>query len=202
MRENLIKTILGFYDQNGEFQKNDRYSDRYQSVYTKSDDNSHWLVAIPHDNNRLEIHQTDEHGVIITRDTYESKGNTVSCLSVERLQEDSRRMVGFSADEINLIYQFGESGKTGLLAMLNEMLPRIKDTDTSRTVSLTIDKLSSLSPEVCSMLISSTKCRKLYERDHSIRERIAKAKEQLKHPTTDEQKNKRENHVKRGEQSL
>ena len=40
MRENLIKTILGFYDQNGEFQKNDRYSDRYQSVYTKSDDNS------------------------------------------------------------------------------------------------------------------------------------------------------------------
>ena len=77
MQENLIKTILGFYDQNGEFQKNDRYSDRYQSVYTKSDDNSHWLVAIPNDNNRLEIHQTDEHGVIITRDTYESKGNTV-----------------------------------------------------------------------------------------------------------------------------
>ena len=61
MRENLIKTILGFYDQNGEFQKNDRYSDRYQSVYTKPDDNLHWLVAIPHDNNRLEIHQTDEH---------------------------------------------------------------------------------------------------------------------------------------------
>ena len=104
MQENQIHTILGFYDQNQEFQKNDRYSDRYQSVYTKPDDNLHWLVAIPHDNNRLEIHQTDEHGVIITRDTYESKGNTVSCLSVERLQEDSRRMVGFSADEINLIY--------------------------------------------------------------------------------------------------
>ena len=202
MQENQIKTILGFYDQNEEFLKNDKYSDRYQSVYTKQDDNSHWLVAIPHDNNRLEIHQTDEHGVIITRDTYESKGNTVSCLSVERLQEDSKRMVSFSADEINLIYQFGESGKTGLLAMLNEILPRIKDTDTSRTVSLTIDKLSSLSPKVCTMLISSTKCRKLYERDHSIRERIAKAKEQLKYPTTDEQKNKRENHVKRGEHSL
>lgn len=65
MQENLIITILGFYDQNKEFQKNDRY----QSVYTKQDDNLHWLVAIPHDNNRLEIHQTDEHGVIITRDT-------------------------------------------------------------------------------------------------------------------------------------
>ena len=74
MRENLIKTILGFYDQNGEFQKNDRYSDRYQSVYTKPDDNLHWLVAIPHDNNRLEIHQTDEHGVIITRDRLTESG--------------------------------------------------------------------------------------------------------------------------------
>ena len=200
MQENLIKTILGFYDQNGEFQKNDRYSDRYQSVYTKSDDNSHWLVAIPHDNNRLEIHQTDEHGVIITRDTYESKGNTVSCLSVERLQEDSWRMVGFSADEIHLIYQFGENGKTGTLAMLNELSPRIKDTDTSRTVSLTIDKLSSLSPEVCSMLISSVKCRKVYERDHSIRERLAKAKEQTKQSRTNEQKINREHNVKRGGQ--
>ena len=99
--------------------ENFRYSDRYQSVYTKSDDNSHWLVAIPHDNNRLEIHQTDEHGVIITRDTYESKGNTVSCLSVERLQEDSRRMVDFSADEINLIYQFGENGKSATIAEIS-----------------------------------------------------------------------------------
>lgn len=40
---------------------------------------------------------------------YENKGNTVSCLSVERLQEDSRSMVSFSTDEINLIYQFGEN---------------------------------------------------------------------------------------------
>ena len=104
------------------------------------------------------------------------KGNTVSCLSVERLQEDSRRMVDFSADEINVIYQFGENGKSATIAGLHEILPRIKDTDTYRTVSLTMDKLSSLSPEVCSMLISSVKCRKLYECDHSIRERLAKAK--------------------------
>ena len=200
MQENQIHTILGFYDQNQEFQKNDRYSDRYQSVYTKPDDNLHWLVAIPHDNNRLEIHQTDEHGVIITRDTYESKGNTVSCLSVERLQEDSRRMVDFSADEINLIYQFGENGKSATIAGLHEILPRIEDTDTYRTVSLTMDKLSSLSPEVCSMLISSVKCRKLYECDHSIRERLAKAKEQLKQSITDEQKINRERHRKRGGQ--
>lgn len=84
--------------------------------------------------------------------------------------------------------------------MLNELSPRIKDTDTSRTVSLTIDKLSSLSPEVCSMLISSVKCRKVYERDHSIRERLAKAKEQTKQSRTNEQKINREHNVKRGGQ--
>ena len=66
--------------------------------------------------------------------------------------------------------------------------------------SLTMDKLSSLSPEVCSMLISSVKCRKLYECDHSIRERLAKAKEQLKQSITDEQKINRERHRKRGGQ--
>ena len=139
-----------------------------------------------------------KNGVIITIDTYESKGNTVSCLSVERLQEDSRRMVDFSADEINLIYQFGENEKSATIAGLHEILPKIKDTDTYRTVSLTMDKLSSLSPEVCSMLISSVKCRKLYECDHSIRERLAKAKGQLKQSITDEQKINRERHRKRG----
>ena len=66
--------------------------------------------------------------------------------------------------------------------------------------SLTMDKLSSLSPEVCSMLISSVKCRKLYECDHSIRERLAKAKEQTKQSRTNEQKINREHNVKRGGQ--
>lgn len=188
MKKNQIQTILGFYDRNQEFQKNDRFSDRTQSVYTKPDDNSHWLVVIPHDNNRLEIHQTDEHGVITAVDNYESKGNTVSCLNVERLQENSRKMIAFTPDEINMIYQYGENGKPELLAMLNEILPVIKDTYNRNIVSQTIDKISSLSPEVCSELISSVRCRKLYERDCSIRERLAKAKQQSEQSRTNGQK--------------
>ena len=113
------------------------------------------------------------------------------------------RIVGvdLSADEINLIYQFGENGKSATIAGLHEILPRIKDTDTYRTVSLTMDKLSSLSPEVCSMLISYVKCRKLYECDHSIRERLAKAKEQVMQSRTNEQKITRKSHVK-GRESI
>ena len=97
-------------------------------------------------------------------------------------------MISFTADEINLIYQYGENEQSGLLAMLTGILPRIRDADTARMVSQTIDKISSLSPEVCSMLISSVNCRKIYERDHSIRERLAKAKEQANQPRTNEQK--------------
>ena len=81
--------------------------------------------------------------------------------------------------------------------MLNQLSPRIKDTDTSRTVSLTIDKLSSLSPEVCSMLISSVKCRKVYELDHSIREIHAKAKKQTKQTRTNEHKINKKHNVKK-----
>ena len=188
MKKNQIQTILAFYDRDQEFQKDDRYSDISQSVYTKPDDNSHWLVAIPHDNKRLAIHQTDEHGVITAIDKYESKGNTISCLSVERLQERSRKMISFTPDEINMIYQYGEKGKPELLAMLNEILPVIKDTELRRIVSQTIDKISSLSQEVCSALISSVRCRKLYERDNSIRERLAKAKKQAEQSRTNSQK--------------
>ena len=60
-----------------------------------------------------------------------------------------------------------------------------------------MDKLSSLSPEVCSMLISYVKCRKLYECDHSIRERLAKAKEQLKQSITDEQREQAKQRMKK-----
>ena len=188
MKENQIQTILGFYDREHEFQKNNRYSDRRQSDYTKPDDNSHWLVAIPHDNNRLEIHQTDERGVITAIDNYEIKGNTVSCLSTERLQENSRKMIAFTPDEINMIYQYGENGKPELLAMLDEILPVIKDPYNRSIVRQTIDKISSLSQEVCSALILSVRCRKLYERDCSIRERLVKAKQQSEQTRTNEQK--------------
>ena len=180
MKENHTKTILGFYDTNAEFMRNDRYSDSSQTVYTKAGDKYHWLVSKPLDNNRLEIHQTDEHGRIIARDTYESQRNTIKCLGVERLQEDGKRMVQFTSDEIDMLYQFGANGKNGTLAMLNEILPSIKDPATNRIVNQTICKLSFLTPEVGSMLISSIKNRKLYERDSSIRQRLAKAKKETK----------------------
>ena len=122
--------------------------------------------------------------MITTRDTYESQGNTFKCLCVERLQMDDRHMIQFTADEEDMVYQFGENGKSCTLAMLNQVIPRIKDPTTKEIVSQIVSKLSSLAPEVCSMLISSINNRKNYERDASVRERLAKAKEDTKHTVT------------------
>lgn len=205
MKDSHIKTILEFYDANAEFTRNDRYSDSFQTVYTRPNDEFHWLVAKSLDYKRLEIHQTDKHGLITTRDTYESQGNTFKCLCVERLQMDDRHMIQFTADEEDMVYQFGENGKSCTLAMLNQVIPRIKDPTTKEIVSQIVSKLSSLAPEVCSMLISSINNRKNYERDASVRERLAKAKEDTKHTVTTVVKTKgkeQRRHGAHGEQSL
>nr|WP_187142640.1 hypothetical protein [Acetivibrio ethanolgignens] len=86
--------------------------------------------------------------------------------------------------------------------MLNEILPSIKDPATNRIVSQTICKLSSLTPEVGSMLILSIKNRKLYERDSSIKQRLAKAKKETKCTITTETETREEKQGKRGERSL
>ena len=179
MNEYQMQTIIGFYDQNQEYQKNEKFSDIYETVYTKGTNNSDWLVAIPRNNSHLEIHQTDEQGVIIARDIYESEGNKVVLSSAERLTEDGKGTVVFRADEINLIYQFGVNTKEETLAMMKAMLPRIKENETGKIVSDTIDKVSVISPESFSKLVSSVKCCKIYERDYSIRERLARAKKQV-----------------------
>jgi hypothetical protein len=199
MKDSQTKKILGFYDENAEFVRNDRYSDSSQTVYTRPDDKYHWLVAKPQGKNRLEVHQSDEHGVITARDTYESQKNAFKCVDVERLQADGKHRVHFSEDEVNLVYQYGEGGKDTMLAMLNQILPRIKDPILKDIVTQTADKVSSLAPEVCASLISSVKNRKIYERDCSIRERLAKAKAQSKQSVTSEQK---KTVSRRGEQSL
>jgi len=176
MKDNQIKIILGFYDEDAEFIRNDRYSDDYQTVYTKRDDKYHWLVAKPLNKNQLVIHQTDNHGVITAIDIYESHRNTFKCVNVIRLQADGKDKVHFNNDEINLVYQHGEGGKYDTLAMMNQTLLRIKDPIFKDIVSRTVDKLSSLTPEVCSKLIIYAKNRKVYEKNRSITERLIKTK--------------------------
>lgn len=197
MKWEHIDKIKSYYDKAGEFKLNDRYSGEQGAVYTKDGDKYHWLVLEQKGKSGLEVRQTDGHGRITARDSYEGAKNTVKCTGVERLKAEGKGMVSFSADEINLIYQFGENGREGTLANLKEIEPRITDADTKEIVGATIHKLSGLSEKSCTELISATKNRKTAERDSSIRERLSKAKEQLKRPTINGEK-KREQPKKEG----
>ncbi len=119
---------------------------------------------------------------------YELTRNLPKCVGVERLCEGANVQIPFNADEINLIYQFGEQSKAETCASLSAILPQIKDDNTKQIVSTTLKKLNSLSEETCAELTATTKRRKLTERDHSIKARLAKAKEQTKQPTVAEEK--------------
>ena len=67
----------------------------------------------------VEVWQTDNHGTITARDNYELTRNLPKCVGVERLCEGANFQIPFNADEINLIYQFGEQSKAETCAELN-----------------------------------------------------------------------------------
>ncbi len=91
-----------------------------------------------------------------------------------------------NADEINLIYQFGEQGKAKTCADLSAILPQVKDNDTKQIINFTLKKLNALSKETCAELTATTKRRKITERDHSIKSKLKQAKEQSKQPAVTE----------------
>lgn len=179
MKREHIEKIKGYYDSRGEYKKNSQYSGEQGIVYTKAGDNAHWLVIEQKGEIGAEVRQTDDTGRITARDTYGSVRNTVKCTGVSRKRAEGKGMVRFEPDEINLIYQFGENGRQGTVDMLKAIEPKIADRLTKGIVSSTIHKLSALSEESCSELISSTENRKLAERDSSIRKRLADAQKKV-----------------------
>ncbi len=150
----------------------------------------------------VEVRQTDNHGTITARDNYELTRNLPKCVGVERLCEGANFQIPFNTDEINLIYQFGEQSKAETCASLSAILPQIKDSDTKQIVSDTLKKLNALSEKTCAELTATTKRRKLTERDHSIKTRLAKAKEQAKQPTVAEGKKHRTHSKGKGDMGL
>lgn len=193
MKRGHIEKIKGYYDSRGEYKKNSQYSCEQGIVYTKAGDNAHWLVIEQKGEIGAEVRQTDDTGRITARDTYGSVRNTVKCTGISRQKESGKGMVRFSPDEINLIYQFGGEGKRDTVDTLKSIEPRIADELTKRIVGRTIQKLSLLSENSSSELISSTKNRKLAERDSSIRNRLAKAGEHVRKSKIDRDKNRKNN---------
>ena len=202
MNREQEQQIVDYYSTTDKYIRSKLHSNAHQSVFTKENDKYQWLVLEQKSQNQVEVRQTDRHGTITARDNYELTRNIPKCVGVERLCEGTTMQIPFNADEINLIYQFGEQNKAETCAQLSAILPQIKDSDTKQTVSTTLKKLNALSEETCAELTATTKRRKMTERDHSIKARLAKAKEQLKEPTVTERKKHRTHSKGKGDMEL
>ena len=202
MNKEQEQQILNYYSTTDKYIHSKLHANAHQSVFTKESDKYQWLVLEQKSQNQVEVRQTDRHGTITARDNYELTRNMPKCVGVERLCEGANIQIPFNADEINLIYQFGGQSKAETCASLSAILPQIKDSDTKQIVSTTLKKLNSLSEETCAELTATTKRRKITERDHSIKTRLAKAKEQSKQPTVAEGKKNRNHSKGKGDMAL
>ena len=202
MNKKQEQQILDYYSTTDKYIRSKTHSNAHQTVFTKESDKYQWLVLEQKSQCEVEVRQTDSHGTITARDNYELTRNLPKCVGVERLCEGANIQIPFNADEINLIYQFGEQGKAETCASLSAILPQIKDSDTKQIVSDTLKKLNALSEETCAELTATTKRRKLTEHDHSIKARLAKAKEQTKQPTVAEEKKHKTHSKGKGDMAL
>ena len=202
----LFSQILDYYSTTDKYIHSKTHSNAHQTVFTKESDKYQWLVLEQKSQCEVEVRQTDSHGTITARDNYELTRNIPKCVGVERLCDDAYMhanfQIPFNADEVNLIYQFGEQSKAETCASLSAILPQIKDSDTKQIVSGTLKKLNALSEETCAELTAITKRRKLTERDHSIKARLAKAKEQTNQPTVAEEKKHKTHSKRKGDMAL
>ena len=202
MNKKQEQQILDYYSTANKYIRSKTHSNAHQSIFTKENDKYQWLVLEQKSQCEIKVRQTDSHGTITARDNYELTRNLPKCVGVERLCEGANFQIPFNADEINLIYQFGEQSKAETCAHLFAILPQIKDSDTKQSVSTTLKKLNSLSEESYMELTATTKRRKLTERDHSIKTRLARAKEQAKQPTVAEGKQHRTHRKGKGDMAL
>ena len=191
MNKKQKQQILDYYSTTDKYIRSKTHSNAHQTVFTKENDKFQWLVLEQKSQFKVEVRQTDNHGTVTARDNYELTRNIPKCVGVERLCEGANFQIPFNVDEINLIYQFGEQSKAETCAHFSAILPQIKDSDTKQIVSDTLKKLNALSEETCAELTTTTKRRKLTERDHSIAVRLARAKEQAKQPAVAEGKKHR-----------
>ena len=132
MNKKQEQQILDYYSTTEKYIHSKTHSNAHQTVFTKESDKYQWLVLEQKSQCEVEVRQTDNHGTITARDNYELTGNLPKCVGVERICEGANFQISFNADEINLIYQFGEQGKAETCASLSAILPQIKDSGTEQ----------------------------------------------------------------------
>ena len=167
MNKKQEQQILDYYSTNDKYIHSKTHSNAHQTVFTKESDKYQWLVLEQKSQCEVEVRQTDSHGTITARDNYELTRNLPKYVGMERLCEGANIQIPFNADEINLIYQFGEQSKAETCASLSAILSQIKDSDTKQIVSDTLKKLNALSEKTCAELTAT-----LYTRDKAVMRKL------------------------------
>ncbi len=122
MNKKQEQQILDYYSTADKYIRSKTHSNAHQTVFTKESDKYQWLVLEQKSQCEVEVRQTDSHGTITARDNYELTRNLPKCVGVERLCEGANFQIPFNADEVNLIYQFGEQSKAETCAELTATL--------------------------------------------------------------------------------
>ena len=126
MNKKQEQQILDYYSTTDKYIHSKTHSNAHQTVFTKESDKYQWLVLEQKSQCEVEVRQTDSHGTITARDNYELTRNIPKCVGVERLCEGANFQIPFNADEVNLIYQFGEQSKAETCAELTATTKRRK----------------------------------------------------------------------------
>lgn len=108
MNKKQEQQILDYYSTADKYIHSKTHSNVHQSVFNKENDKYQWLVLEQKSQCEVEVRQSDNHGTITARDNYKLTRNLPKCVGVERLCEGANIQIPFNADEISLIYQFGE----------------------------------------------------------------------------------------------
>ena len=167
---------MDYYSTTDKYIRSKTHSDAHQTVFTKESDKYQWLVLEQKNQCEVEVRQTDRHGTITARDNYELTRNIPKCVGVERLCEGVNIQIPFNADDINLIYQFGEQGKAETCAELTATTKRRKLTERDHSIKSKLKQAK----DAC----------------------LAKAKAQAKQPTVAEGKQHKTHSKGKGDMAL
>lgn len=91
--EKIVKELLSMYDEKNELSLNERYSTKgWQMVFTKPDDNNHWLVFQKKSKDEMEVHRTDDTGFITDRDIFSIKDDKLKLISSESYKRERTKI--------------------------------------------------------------------------------------------------------------
>ena len=90
MDKRVIYVLEQQYNKDGEYIKNDMYTNRDRQVYTHKDNEALWLCYEQIDKQSIQVTKTFDDGVISMRDNWQIKGNMLQQLDHEDIEKKSK----------------------------------------------------------------------------------------------------------------